>query len=121
VAINCGDDSKRLPLNVAGTWAGTNIEQDIPPVQGIETLTLNESATGMLNGTINFQGGNCPVTHGLNGQITDLDVSLSGQDPIDLVIIQATVDSSAQHMKGTFSARVGVFCSAKGTIALARK
>jgi len=76
--------------------------------------------SGSLSGTLETQGP-CGIRAAVTGQITNMNISISGQTFDSDVSIQTTVDSSAQHMNGTFSVSIGADCGTNGTIALAKQ
>ena len=123
--LDCG--SGPPPVNIAGNWTGT-ISDDAtsPPTQGSATLSLTEGGSGGLTGRINLTIGgpfSCfEQNQSLSGSVKGTQVNLSSGTDLSLVTVQATVDSGALHLNGTFQwAEPGVGCGASGSISLTKQ
>jgi hypothetical protein len=127
--ITCpsGGSSPPSVVNVAGNWTGTVSDTDFsPPLQGSATLNLTEGGSGSLTATIEVSGVlsaiACNVENQLNGSVMGTQVSLSSGSDIFPMTVQATVDTSGQHLNGTYHfALSGIACVEDGTISLTKQ
>jgi len=118
VLTDCGTGTQ--PISIAGNWTGTLT--DSLGRAGTATLYLTDDMHDVLHGTFSYSAGNCSVDlKPLIGKIAAMQMSLS-QVPADPVAtsLELTVDSTDQHLKGTYSEASGV-CDSSGTISLTKE
>lgn len=118
VLMNCGTATQ--PISIAGNWTGTLT--DSLGRSGTATLYLTDDMHDVLHGTFSYSASNCSVDlKPVIGKIAAMQMSLS-QVPPDPVTtsLELTVDSTDQHLKGTYSDASGV-CESSGTISLTKE
>jgi hypothetical protein len=117
VLLDCGTPSQ--PNSIAGTWAGTVI--DASGRQGTASLGLTDDRHDILQGTFSYAASDCSSNaKSVIGKISAGQISLM-QTPPDPVptSLQLTVDSSDQHLTGSYSDTSGN-CRSSGTIDLTK-
>ncbi len=119
--FSCGSGSK--PINIAGNWTGTVTDSSFN-LPGPATLSLTEDNDGRLTGVFSASSSaaDCDWEDGpLGGRLAGVQVSLSQVLPNPSpTSIQATLDSTDQHLNGTYSFESGV-CGSAGTLTLSKQ
>ena len=114
---SCGTPSQ--PNSIAGTWTGT--VTDASGHQGTATLGLTDDRHDILQGTFSYAASGCSSSsQAVSGKILGEEISLV-QTPPDTVptSLQLAVDSTDQHLTGTYSG-TNASCTSSGTIILTK-
>jgi len=115
--FSCGTPTQ--PNSIAGNWSGTL--SDSSGRSGSATLALTDDRHDILLGTFSYLAADCSSgAKPVMGKVSGAQVSLS-QTPPDPIptALQLTVDSTDQHLTGSYSDANGN-CSSSGTIALTK-
>ena len=113
----CGAVSQ--PISLTGNWTGTLTDALGHP--GTASLNVTEDRHGILHGAFSYFASDCSAdSEAVIGKVSGGQLSLSQNpsDPIP-VSLQLSVDSSDQHLNGSYSASNGN-CASSGTLALTK-
>jgi hypothetical protein len=116
-SLSCGTYTQ--PNNIAGTWTGT--VTDASGRQGTASLGLTDNRHDILMGVFSYAASDCSAdSKSVTGSISAGQISLA-QTPPDPVptSLELTVDSTDQHMTGSYS-NMTANCSSSGTIDLTK-
>lgn len=115
--LGCG--SYTPPNTIAGTWTGT--VTDSLGRQGTASLGLTDNRHDILLGVFSYAASDCSADSKLvTGSIAGGNVSLAQTPPNPVpTSLQLTVDSTDQHMTGSYS-NTNADCSSSGTIDLTK-
>jgi len=115
--LGCGTPSQSN--SIAGTWTGT--VTDASGRQGTASLGLTDDRHDILQGSFSYLASDCSAdAKSVTGKIAGAQISLV-QTPPDTVPtnLQLTVDSTDQHLTGSYSDTSGG-CRSSGTIDLTK-